>query len=110
MNRQIWTIQPCHDHSENAGLTFKTIYNPKQNAIIKDQCIKYNPNDEQLSLINSQNNNSIQATYRSTIWTCDNKGELQQYVYLSDDCSGVSTTNTFNGCSSDNYKYYTNDC
>ena len=73
----------------------------QQNAIIKNECIKYNPNNSQLKQ---------SVTYRSTIWKCNNKNELIQEIYLSQDCSGESTTKIFNGCSNDNYKYYNTIC
>eukprot|EP01084_Bolivina_argentea_P132350 233567_1 len=83
----------------------------QSNAIITDECIKYNPSNSQLQQINryTSSNISVEAGYRSTLWTCNGK-QLTQKTYVTDTCSGASSTKVYDGCSSDKYKYFTSMC
>ena len=105
-----WNIYFLHGQCDTNNLN---INDYQFNTIINNQCVKYNPNDLQFQQLRRNGNvgiEDIEATYRSTIWSCNEKKQLIQNTYLTENCQGASTSKVYNGCTSDNYKYFTSIC
>ena len=102
-----WTTHFLHGQCNGNALDAD---DHQHTALVTDECVRYNPGDSHATRVGAGSAGRVSAsTYRSTIWSCEDT-LLTQNTYLSDDCSGASNSKTYQGCTSDHYKYHASSC